>query len=50
MKQQAEPAYEAMRQRLSAAIARKDAERGRPLTDRERLDNIARMIQEIDPK
>jgi hypothetical protein len=32
------------RKRLRVAIAKKDAERGRPLTNRERLENLERGL------
>lgn len=38
---------ETMRERLHSEIARQDAERGRPLTDRERLDNLTKALKEI---
>lgn len=34
----------AMRARLRAVIARQDAERGRPLTDREKLLNLGKAL------
>lgn len=38
--------YQEMRERLRAKIAERDASRGRPLTDRERLDNLRRWLDE----
>lgn len=35
-----------VRQRLAVVIARQDAERGRPLTDREKLENLAAALAE----
>lgn len=37
-----------MRQRLTEIIARQDAARGRPLTDRERLENLAAALAEVE--
>jgi hypothetical protein len=34
------------RQRLSAIVARQDAERGRPLSAAEQLDNLSRALAE----
>jgi hypothetical protein len=41
-----EVAWEAMRERLRKVIERQDAERGRPLTARERLANLRKAIYE----
>lgn len=40
------PNTTALRERLRAIIARQDAERGRPLTDREKLENLAAALSE----
>lgn len=37
-----------MRRKLQEAIDRQDNERGRPLTDRERLENLRRALDEPD--
>lgn len=39
-------AQQTARQRMNAVIARQDIARGRALTDRERLDNLARALAE----
>ncbi len=36
------------RERLAAIIARQDAERGRPLTAKEKLENLARSLGKPD--
>lgn len=42
--QQADIKAREMRARLQARIAEQDAARGRPLTDRERLENLWRAL------
>lgn len=42
------PTQPTMRQRLQEIIARQDAERGRPLTAREQLENLAAALAEDD--
>lgn len=41
--------FVAARERLAAVIAAQDAERGRPLTDAERLENLFRGLNEGEP-